>query len=331
MRAGAALAAGLLLGLVPVVARAEATSVSAPATLETAQQQFQAGNYAAAITTLESAAASSPQDARLYFWMGRSYFELRDFKDASGQLERAVRLDANNSAYHDWLGRAYGEDANHSHSFWLARKSREQLEEAVRLAPRNIPARRDLMEFYANAPWILGGSKDKARDQIAAITALEQVDGALAQAEFYKDIGKADQAEPEYRKVIQWKPQRIEPYLEVADFYARRNDAAHMKEAVDLAAAVNSSDLRLPYYHGVVDVLEGNFSEAETYLKAYLARTPQRSDLPSHGLARMWLGILYEKMGKRLEAAEQFRAALQLDPDLVFAKQSLQRLEKQSN
>ncbi len=331
MKAAAALAVVLLLGCVPEVQGAEPAGDSATETLEAAQQQFDAGNYSGAIRTLEAVAVSSPQDARLYFWMGRSYYELRDYKDASGQLERAVRLDSNNSEYHDWLGRAYGEDADHSHSFWLARKSREQFEEAVRLDPKNIPARRDLMEFYASAPWILGGSKDKAREQIAAIAALDQVEGALAQALFYKDTKRLDQAEPYYREIIEWKPHRVEPYLEVAAFYARRGDAAHMKEAVDLATSVNPSDIRLPYYRGVLGVLEGSFSEAETDLKAYLARTPQRSDLPSHGQARMWLGILYEKMGRRLEAAEQFRAALQIDPDLDYARQSLQRLEKQSN
>ena len=34
---------------------------------------------------------------------------------------------------------------------------------------------------------------------------------------------------------------------------------------------------------------------------------------------------------KRLEAAEQYRAALAIDPDSGFAKQSLRRLEKQVN
>jgi tetratricopeptide (TPR) repeat protein len=330
-----ALAFALALGFGPMpAAQAEhpaSAPAAAPAPLEAARQQFEAGSYAEAIRTLQSAAASNPQDARLYFWMGRSYYELNDFKDAGGQLERAVKLDPNNAEYHDWLGRAYGQDADRNNSFWLARKSREQFEEAVRLDPRNIPARRDLMEFYASAPWILGGGKDKAREQIAAVAALDKVEGALAQAEFYKDIKKFDQAEPYYREIIEWKPRRVEPYFEVADYYSRRHDAVHMKEAVELAAAVNPSDPRLPYYRGVIQVLEGSFSDAEGNLKAYLARTPQRSDFPSHAVARMWLGVLYEKMGKRLEAAEQFRAALRLDPDLDYAKQSLQRLEKRSN
>jgi tetratricopeptide (TPR) repeat protein len=322
----------LALAIGPAAAATQAEHpAAAPAPLDAARQQFEAGSYAAAIRTLQAAVASNPQNASLYFWMGRSYYEMKDFQDASSQLERAVKLEPNNAEYHDWLGRAYGQDADRNRSFWLARKSRQQFEEAVRLAPSNLRARRDLMEFYASAPWILGGSKDKAREQIAAITAVDPVEGALAQADFFKDTKRRDEVEPYYRKILDWKPHRIEPYFEAADYYSRRRDVAHMKEAIDLADGINSSDPRLPYYRGVIRVLEGNYSDAETYLKAYLARTPQRSDFPSHGLARMWLGILYEKTGKRLEAAEQFRAALRLEPDLEYAKQSLERLEKRSN
>ena len=71
--------------------------------------------------------------------------------------------------------------------------------------------------------------------------------------------------------------------------------------------------------------------EAESYLKAYLATTVNRSDYPSHANARTWLGHVYEQQGRRLEAAEQYRAALEIDPDSSFAKQSLRRLEKQVN
>jgi tetratricopeptide (TPR) repeat protein len=78
-------------------------------------------------------------------------------------------------------------------------------------------------------------------------------------------------------------------------------------------------------------VLSGtDLPRAEQYLKSYLASTPDRSDWPSHAGAREWLGRLYEAEGKRSEAAEQYRAALQLDPGRKEAKARLQKLEKQS-
>jgi len=69
---------------------------------------------------------------------------------------------------------------------------------------------------------------------------------------------------------------------------------------------------------------------AEEYLKSYLASTPERSDWPPHAAAREWLGRLYESQGKRAEAAEQYRAALQLEPGRKEAMARLQKLEKAS-
>lgn len=300
--------------------------------VDVAQEQFNAGNYPAAIRTLHAALSPTTQQGAIYYWLARCYFELRDYKNAVVQAEHAVKLDSQKSDYHLWLGRAYGRRAEYERSFWLARKSKREFEEAVRLDPRNIPARRDLMEFCATAPWIVGGSNDEARQQVEAIAALEPLEGDLARGEYLKDLKKYDLAEAEYRKLLELKPNRASPYFEVADFYARVNKPAQMEEAVEMAARIDRSDVRLNFYRGAVRVLAGNrLGEAEPYLKSYLATAPQRSDLPSRGAAREWLGRLYEREGKRLEAAEQYSAALQLDPDLGYARESLQRLRKQSN
>jgi len=92
---------------------------------------------------------------------------------------------------------------------------------------------------------------------------------------------------------------------------------------------MSPNDPRLAYYRGVEAVLANTSpSDAERNLKSYLASTPERSDWPSHARARDWLGRLYESQGKRAEAAEQYRAALQLNPKLKDAEVRLSRLEK---
>ena len=73
-----------------------------------------------------------------------------------------------------------------------------------------------------------------------------------------------------------------------------------------------------------------NLPRAEQDLKSYLASAPDRSDWPSHAAAREWLGRLYELQGNRTAAAEQYRAALQLEPKNKDAQQRLQKLEKSS-
>jgi tetratricopeptide (TPR) repeat protein len=302
------------------------------AILQTAQRQFNAGNYSSAITTLQPAVNQNPDNAEIFYWLGRNYYELRDYDNAITQAEKSVQLDAKNSLYHMWLGRAYGEKADREHSFSIAKKVKKEFAEAVQLNPSNIEARRNLEEYDIDAPWIVGGNKDEAKAQVEAIAALDPVEGHLARAVLYMELMKKPElAESEYREVLKANPNRIEPYFEVANFFVHQAKAADVDVAVQAAAKVAPNDARLGMYRGVWRVLAGTeLPRAEEYLKSYLASTPERSDWPSHASAREWLGRLYEAGGKRAEAAEQYRAALQLDPGRKEARARLQQLDKKS-
>jgi tetratricopeptide (TPR) repeat protein len=296
--------------------------------IQKAQRQFEASDFTASITTLQSVISQDPNSAEAHYWLGRAYYENRDYDNAAGQEEKAGSLDPKNSLYHQWLGRAYGGQADRERSFTLARKVKKEFEEAVRLDPSNIAARRDLEEFCLDAPWIVGGSKDEARAQMEAIATIDRIEGHLARAVLDKDQGKIDLEENEYRQVLSAKPSKIEPYLDAAEFFARQNKPPDLDATIQAAASVGPNDLRLEYYRGVLGVLSGGVAsaKAEQYLKAYVASTPNRSDWPPHAAAREWLGKLYEAQGKRAEAAEQYRAALQLDPGRKEARTRLDKL-----
>src|SRR5215470_14616661 len=99
-------------------------------------------------------------------------------------METSVKLAPDNSEYNRWLGRAYGGKAEKSRSFFLARKVKKAFETAVHLAPQSIEARRDLMQFCIEAPWIVGGDKGTAKEQIDAIQKLSPLEGRLARAAY---------------------------------------------------------------------------------------------------------------------------------------------------
>jgi tetratricopeptide (TPR) repeat protein len=298
--------------------------------ISAARQQFDQGQYGAAMTTLQSAQSENPSSAETYFWMGRALFEVHDFDGAIAQFQKAVGLDGNVSAYHMWLGRAFGNKADKEKSFFVARNAKGQFETAVKLDPSNVAARRDLADYCMQAPWIVGGNKDEALAQVNAVETIDPVEGHLLRAEYDLNILKnRTKAEGEYRQVLAEKPDGVEPYLEAAAFFVRQNELPEMKSTIDELAEKHPSDPRLALYRGIFGVLSNdNLDNAEEELKSYLASTPERSNWPSHSSVRDWLGRLYEQQGKDVQAAEQYRAALQLDPQNQDARGRLQQLEK---
>ncbi|HEV2341624.1 MAG TPA: tetratricopeptide repeat protein [Candidatus Acidoferrales bacterium] len=326
MRLVLALAASALLAAPS--ARAFAPQ-SSSADLGGAKQEFDSGDYASAIQLLRALVSQNAGGAEAHFWLGRCYYETKDFNDSVSELEKATQSESDSSIYHQWLGRAYGEKADRDRSFLTARKVKKEFEQAVKLDPSNISARRDLEDYLLEAPWIVGGSKDEALAQVQEIEKLDPVQGHLARADYDSHLGKNEDAANEYNAVLDPGPQKIGVYYELADYYGKQANGAQVDRMALEAEKLDAKDPRLAYYHGEARVLMGSdLDVAEQDLKSYLASTKERSDWPSHSAARYWLGRLYEQQGKKMDAAEQYRASLQLDPGRKDAKKRLEQLEK---
>jgi len=313
---------------------AAATGIAPPGEDAAAEPRraFSAGEYARAAALLDAAIARDARDASLRYWLARCQYELNQYDEAEESARRAVAMDPDNSDYHGWLGRALGRRAERAgwlSGFSLARQVRAEFETAVRLDPRNVQAQRDLIEFYSQAPGVVGGGADKARRQVDALAAIDAVEGHLARAAVWANEKMPDRADTEYRAAMAARPGRAGPYLEAADFYEQRRDPVRMEEAVEAAAALDSANPQLLYSRGVAAVLRGGRdADAERLLRQYLDTVPPRSDLPSKAATREWLGQLYERQGRPDAAAEEYRSALQLDRDRRGARDALRRLKK---
>jgi tetratricopeptide (TPR) repeat protein len=303
------------------------------AAVRSAREKFDAGDYASAAAGLKGALASSPDDPEVRFWLGRCAYELFDFNAAAADLERAVQLRPQSSLYRLWLGRSYSEKADRDHSLSLAKKTKKEFEEAVKLDPSNVRARRDLAEYEMDAPWIAGGSKDDARKQAEAIAALDRVEGQLTRAMIAFRVDKnAARAEEIYHQILKSKPRSIQPYFESARFFQHYGKPGDLEAALRGAAEIDASDARLDYFRGVAKFLEGgDLPSAEQLLNKYVTTAPQRSDWPYHADAREWLGRVLEAEGKRAEAMAQYRESLRLEAGRKIAREHLAKLEKSSN
>jgi tetratricopeptide (TPR) repeat protein len=299
------------------------------------EKLYTSGSYDRAGELLQAAIARSPNNASFHYWLGRCYFEMRDFDHSISSWERVVALDSNRSEYHDWLGRAYGRKADQdSHSNMAsalsqARRTHHEFQVAVQLDAKNVDAQRDLISFMASAPSNLGGGEERALKQIRTLSSIDSLEGMLALADLYATRKQFEQASEEYEQILKSAPNRIDAYFETADYYRGRDDAEHMQQAVQGVLKVTHSDSRLNYYIGVSLVLAKKDSEAaENDLRTYLASVPDNSEFPSHSSAYEYLGRLYQNEGRSDLAVEQYKAALALDPENKSERATLKKLEK---
>jgi len=295
-------------------------------------QLHNAGRYRELVQALQAALETQAQSAALHYWLGRSLYELRDYNRAMSSLERATQLAPDRSEYHNWYGKACGrraQEVNPFSAFSLARRTHRAFQTAVRLAPTNVEAQRDLIRYLLNAPGFLGGGEQESLKQIQALSVVDAVDGMLARAEYFATRKKFDQAGAEYEKLLQTDVRRIGVHMEIAEYYRDRGDAARMQAAVDAAAGLGPNDTRLEYYRGVALVLaKQNLADAEKHLRTYLQSVPDGSQVPSHSSAHEWLGKLYEAEGKRDQAAAEYQAALALNPRSDDARKGLERVRR---
>jgi tetratricopeptide (TPR) repeat protein len=97
---------------------------------------------------------------------GRSLFVACDFKRATRVFERALSAQPNNAALYYWLGKSYARLAEVSGPLLApksARRARRNLEEAVQRDSQNHEYLDELFDFYVDSPeWFHGGLQPAA-------------------------------------------------------------------------------------------------------------------------------------------------------------------------
>lgn len=127
------------------------------------------------LKVLDAASSSSPKDAR---WVcGRAILVGRNGeKESAVELaEQAVKLDPKSAKAHCCYGTALFENINNVGMFskmGYAGDGRDAYLKAVELDPKYVTPHIGLVQFYANAPGIAGGSMKKARQHADAVVAI---------------------------------------------------------------------------------------------------------------------------------------------------------------
>ena len=325
---------------------------------------FEHGHFGEARAVAEKQLATNPRDAAALAWLARTQTLAGDLKGGAATAERAIAADPGYAGGHMALAEALGAEAvraNVLRRLPLARRIRKALETAVAVEPANVDALNGLVQYYLQAPGIVGGGDDKADATALRIAGIDAARGLITQGEIAAYRGQHDRVEALYRTAVEADPQSTHAGIALANWYGarpeRRDEAeAQAKSLLDLDPA-----LMTPYrVLAIVFARAGRWSEldailaradtqhpsnllawlaagetllatgadlprAERCIRRYLAQPPELG-MPSHAVAHWRLGLVLEKAGRRADAAAAIREALRMDPDLEPAKKDLKRV-----
>ncbi len=341
------------------------TTCSAFAADPSPEALIKAGHWKRARPLAEQRYQVNPGDAQSAYLLSRVKFAFGDLSGALELAEKAVGLEGANASYHYQLAVVCGETADRASLFskagW-ARRFKDEAEKAAALDVKNLEARFGLLEYYLQAPRLMGGGKDKARAMAAEISKIDPARGALAQARLAEDAKDAALEEAEYRKAVEmspldyevvssgaefcWKsarkvdfvekcarqalaldPTQVRGYSLIATVYAAGQRWKEL-ESILAEAERNVPDDLDPYYQaGRALVVEGKgLARAERYFRKYLSQEPE-ADEPTLAHAHWQLGLALEKQGHKPDALSEIETAVRLKPDLREAKKDLARLK----
>jgi tetratricopeptide (TPR) repeat protein len=263
-----------------------------PALREQIARLLEQRQWTEARTLLEQTTAAEPANAEAWSSLGRVHLAVGEYEKAVAASEKATALDATRSDYFLQLGTAYGMSAGKAGLFaklGFARRCKAAYDKAVELDPANINARWSLMEFYRQAPSMVGGGMSGAYAQAEEIKKIDARRGRAAYASLYSAEKRYPEAFALYDDVLREKPGDDDALFQIGRLAARSGE--------QLDRGLES-------------------------LRELVSREGRPGDARSHTL----IGNILEKKGDKPAARTAYETALAIDPQFTQAIESLRKL-----
>jgi tetratricopeptide (TPR) repeat protein len=291
-------------------------------------QLFEDGKYDEARAYYSDLLQTDSTDVDATVYMGRIALRQDDYDSAIEWIEKALALAPDSSKVHYWAATAYVVKVQRENAFPLVDKVKTHINTAVELDSANVDARMFLAGFLLNAPPMVGGSVDKAKEQADIIVDYDPYRGQLFWAEIFKKEKNYDEAARAYEAAAAADPESPDPYYFLGMMYQGNEAFDEALAAFEKALTVDPEATNALYQIGRTGVLSGeNLDRAIAALEQYLETEPQPGQ-PTLANAHWRLGMCYEHKGDLEKARSEFEAALALNPEDENAKKSLDNLGK---
>lgn len=269
----------ILVFLAPITLHAQCTSA--------VKQMVANRQFNEARAQGEAQIKRAPNDDAAMNCVGRVLLEQDESGDAIDWFEKAVKVNGRNAQHHLWLGlalRAEAVKAGMLRGPSLMSRMKTELEQTLVLDPHVVEARYVLLQLYAQAPEMMGGSIQKAREQAAEMIKLNPMRGHVGYAFIADQEKNYPAAEKEYLTAIAAAPDSDFAYSAAGGFYRRRErwvDAISMYEKQLKTMPRDAWPSRVSsahYFLGVALDKSGHRDRAKTEYQAALAANPKNED-----------------------------------------------------
>lgn len=267
-----------LLGIFPVVS-------SAQVSIRTGIELFSQTHYGQAVDFFAGNSAAQKDNGKFHYYYGLSLYKIGKGKEAVEELEQANEDSAGDSDIYYALAlanMAYAGEVNILKRVGLAKKMFHYLELSVEADPANLPAHTLYIFFLANAPGIMGGDLDKAKESAKTLYQVDKGSAAYAEAVIAAKEKREEEAVDYYRQALE---QREYPAAEfaLAGYLAsldRTGEAlAHYETYVSMELSWYDPEI-WQAYSAMADIYKerGEKQEARTYYEKALNSAPPEKE-----------------------------------------------------
>ncbi len=317
----------ILISLVLVLT----TSAQPQDKLSAGIESFKAGRFNQAKAIFEEILKADPKDDQALFYLGRLDLVEDDYRGATRYLEKALKINPQESDYHLWLGRALGERLPYVGIFKkikLSMRMKKEFEKAVELDSTSIPAHFQMFYLYLHSPPMAGGGVEKAKKEAEIIKSLDEVEGHLAFAALYDEAGELEKVREEYRRALQLAPEEIEVIYNYGIFLQGHKEYDEAIGYFNKILELDPQNYNAHYQIGKTRILaEKDLTEAKHHLEKCLIMNSADHRSPSKATVHYRLGQVYHLLDQLEKARQEWGESLRLEPNFKEAKESLKKVK----